>query len=85
MFDVGQGNAIETVFVPEPTEAPCPCPPRPVAPWGGRRCSTGAQGFSRNLRTAETIAQLSFAERTLRQARRVDERVIFQRGHDGHG
>jgi len=39
-------------------------------------CSTGAQGFSRNLSTAEINAQLWFAERTLRHERGVDERVI---------
>ena len=39
-------------------------------------CSTGAQGFSRNLTTAEILAQLWFAERTLRLERGTDERVI---------
>ena len=34
---------------------------------GCRFCSTGHQGFSRNLSTAEIVGQLWFAERRLRQ------------------
>ncbi len=34
---------------------------------GCRFCSTGHQGFSRNLRTGEIVAQLWFAEHRLRQ------------------
>jgi 23S rRNA (adenine2503-C2)-methyltransferase len=43
---------------------------------GCRFCSTGHQGFSRNLSTGEIIAQLWFAEHFLRQHLKVNERVI---------
>jgi 23S rRNA (adenine2503-C2)-methyltransferase len=43
---------------------------------GCRFCSTGHQGFSRNLTTGEIIAQLWFAEHFLRQHLKRDERVI---------
>jgi 23S rRNA (adenine2503-C2)-methyltransferase len=43
---------------------------------GCRFCSTGHQGFSRNLSTAEILAQLWFAEHFLRQHLKTDERVI---------
>ena len=76
MFDVGQGNAIETVFIPETDRGTLCISSQAGCAVGCTFCSTGAQGFSRNLTTAEIIAQLWFAERTLRQELGVDERVI---------
>jgi len=76
MFDVGQGNAIETVFIPETDRGTLCISSQAGCAVGCTFCSTGAQGFSRNLTTAEITAQLWFAERTLRQERGVDERVI---------
>ena len=76
MFDVGQGNAIETVFIPESDRGTLCISSQAGCAVGCTFCSTGAQGFSRNLTTAEIIAQLWFAERTLRLERGVDERVI---------
>ena len=76
MFDVGQGNAIETVFIPETDRGTLCISSQAGCAVGCTFCSTGAQGFSRNLTTAEIIAQLWFAERTLRLERGVDERVI---------
>jgi 23S rRNA (adenine2503-C2)-methyltransferase len=43
---------------------------------GCRFCSTGHQGFSRNLTTGEILSQLWFAEHTLRQQFNTTERVI---------
>jgi 23S rRNA (adenine2503-C2)-methyltransferase len=43
---------------------------------GCRFCSTGHQGFSRNLKTGEIIAQLWFAERFLRKHLNRSDRVI---------
>jgi 23S rRNA (adenine2503-C2)-methyltransferase len=76
MFDVGQGNAIETVFIPETDRGTLCVSSQAGCAVGCPFCSTGAQGFSRNLSTAEIIAQLWFAERSLRQERGLDERVI---------
>ncbi len=76
MFDVGQGNAIETVFIPEADRGTLCVSSQAGCAVGGPFCSTGAQGFSRNLSTAEILAQLWFAETTLRQAMGTDERVI---------
>src|SRR5262249_17334887 len=39
-------------------------------------CSTGHQGFSRNLATWEIIAQLWYAEHSLRLRQKTTERVI---------
>ena len=76
MFDVGQGNAIETVFIPETDRGTLCVSSQAGCAVGCPFCSTGAQGFSRNLTTAEILAQLWFAERTLRLERGTDERVI---------
>ena len=76
MFDVGQGNAIETVFIPETDRGTLCISSQAGCAVGCTFCSTGAQGFSRNLSTAEITAQLWFAERTLRHERGLDERVI---------
>ena len=43
---------------------------------GCRFCSTGHQGFSRNLSTAEIVGQLWFAEHVLRRQFNKQERVI---------
>jgi adenine C2-methylase RlmN of 23S rRNA A2503 and tRNA A37 len=76
MFDVGQGNAIETVFIPETDRGTLCVSSQAGCAVGCPFCSTGAQGFSRNLTTAEILAQLWFAETTLRRELGTDERVI---------
>ncbi len=76
MFDVGQGNAIETVFIPETDRGTLCISSQAGCAVACPFCSTGAQGFSRNLTTAEILAQLWFAETTLRRELGIDERVI---------
>ena len=76
MFDVGQGNAIETVFIPETDRGTLCISSQAGCAVGCPFCSTGAQGFSRNLSTAEILAQLWFAETILRRELGTDERVI---------
>ena len=62
LFDVGQGNAIETVYIPEDDRATLCISSQAGCAVGCRFCSTGHQGFSRNLTTGEIIAQLWQAE-----------------------
>lgn len=76
LFDVGAGNAIETVFIPEDDRGTLCISSQAGCAVGCRFCSTGHQGFSRNLTTGEIIAQLWFAEHTLRARFGVTERVI---------
>jgi 23S rRNA (adenine2503-C2)-methyltransferase len=78
LFDVGGGNAIETVFIPEATRGTLCISSQAGCAVGCRFCSTGHQGFSRNLTTAEIVGQLWFAEHLLRQrlAYAPGERVI---------
>ena len=66
LFDVGAGNAVETVFIPEADRGTLCVSSQAGCAVGCRFCSTGHQGFSRNLGTGEIVAQLWFAEHRLR-------------------
>ena len=76
LFDVGQGNAVEAVYIPEDDRATLCISSQAGCAVGCRFCSTGHQGFSRNLSTGEIIAQLWFAEHSLRKRLNTTERVI---------
>ncbi|WP_066421716.1 dual-specificity RNA methyltransferase RlmN [Bordetella ansorpii] len=65
LFDVGQGNAIETVFIPEDDRGTLCVSSQAGCAVNCRFCSTGHQGFNRNLSTAEIIGQLWWAKRVL--------------------
>jgi 23S rRNA (adenine2503-C2)-methyltransferase len=76
LFDVGDGNAVESVFIPEDDRGTLCVSSQAGCAVGCRFCSTGHQGFSRNLSTAEILAQLWFAEHFLRKHLNTEERVI---------
>ncbi len=76
LFDVGNGDAVEAVFIPEDDRNTLCISSQAGCAVGCRFCSTGHQGFSRNLTTGEIIAQLWFAEHTIRKVKGQEERVI---------
>jgi 23S rRNA (adenine2503-C2)-methyltransferase len=76
LFDVGNGDAVETVFIPEHDRGTLCISSQAGCAVGCRFCSTGHQGFSRNLTTAEIVAQLWFAEHFLRAKFQTTDRVI---------
>ncbi|HAL37381.1 MAG TPA: 23S rRNA (adenine(2503)-C(2))-methyltransferase RlmN [Polaromonas sp.] len=79
LFDVGAGDVIETVFIPEADRGTLCISSQVGCAVGCRFCSTGHQGFSRNLTTGEIVSQLWFAEHFLRQhldRQNRQERVI---------
>ena len=78
LFDVGAGDAVESVFIPEEGRGTLCISSQAGCAVGCRFCSTGHQGFSRNLSTGEILAQLWYAEHTLRRDlnRPAGERVI---------
>ncbi len=88
LFDVGGGNAVETVFIPEVDRGTLCVSSQAGCAVGCRFCSTGHQGFSRNLTTGEIVAQLWFAEHRLRAVRgrgdtgerRIDNVVMMGMG-----
>jgi 23S rRNA (adenine2503-C2)-methyltransferase len=75
LFDVGSGNAVETVFIPEADRGTLCVSSQAGCALECAFCSTGRQGFNRNLSTAEIIGQLWQANRVLKNNPH-DERVI---------
>ena len=65
LFDVGGGNAIESVFIPEDDRGTLCVSTQAGCALDCAFCSTGKQGFNRNLTVAEIIGQLWQANRAL--------------------
>jgi 23S rRNA (adenine2503-C2)-methyltransferase len=66
LLDVGKGNAVETVFIPEAGRGTLCVSTQAGCTMACEFCSTGRQGFNRNLTTAEIVGQLWWASRALR-------------------
>ena len=67
LFDVGAGNAVEAVFIPEARRGTLCVSSQAGCAVNCSFCSTGKQGFSRNLSTAEILGQIWLANQLLRQ------------------
>jgi 23S rRNA (adenine2503-C2)-methyltransferase len=65
LLEVGTRNAIETVFIPEPGRGTLCISSQAGCALECAFCSTGRQGFNRNLGVAEIIGQLWLANRAL--------------------
>lgn len=65
LLDVGTGNAVETVFIPEAERGTLCISSQAGCVLNCSFCSTGKQGFNRNLRVAEIIGQLWWANRQI--------------------
>jgi len=65
LLDVGTGNAIETVFIPETSRGTLCISSQAGCALACTFCSTGHQGFNRNLTVEEIIGQLWWANRCL--------------------
>ncbi|WP_415036119.1 23S rRNA (adenine(2503)-C(2))-methyltransferase RlmN [Azonexus sp.] len=75
LIDVGNANAVETVFIPEDERGTLCISTQAGCALDCAFCSTGKQGFNRNLTVAEIIGQLWLANKAL-GAVHGDERVI---------
>jgi 23S rRNA (adenine2503-C2)-methyltransferase len=75
LIDVGSGNAVEAVFIPEDDRGTLCVSTQAGCALDCAFCSTGKQGFNRNLTVAEIIGQLWVANKAL-GAVHGDERVI---------
>jgi 23S rRNA (adenine2503-C2)-methyltransferase len=84
LIDVGNGNAVETVFIPEDDRGTLCVSTQAGCALDCAFCSTGKQGFNRNLTVAEIIGQVWQANQALGcgPRRRTGH---FQRRADGHG
>jgi 23S rRNA (adenine2503-C2)-methyltransferase len=67
LFDVGAGNAIESVYIPEDDRGTLCISSQAGCAMDCAFCATGKQGLNRNLTTAEIVGQLWHANRTLLQ------------------
>ncbi len=88
LLDVGGNDAIESVFIPETTRGTLCISTQAGCAVNCRFCSTGKQGFSRNLSLFEIIGQLWWANRLLgdvsegedKGARRISNVVLMGMG-----
>ena len=79
LFDVGNGNAVEAVFIPEDDRGTLCISTQAGCALDCAFCSTGKQGFNRNLTVAEIVGQLWQARHALGDyaaARQPGERMI---------
>jgi 23S rRNA (adenine2503-C2)-methyltransferase len=65
LLDVGGGNAVEAVYIPEDDRGTLCISSQAGCALDCAFCSTGKQGFNRNLTTAEIVGQLWHANRAL--------------------
>ena len=65
LLSVGNGNAIETVFIPEVNRGTLCVSSQVGCALECAFCATGRQGFNRNLTVAEIVGQLWWATHTL--------------------
>ncbi|HEY5790053.1 MAG TPA: 23S rRNA (adenine(2503)-C(2))-methyltransferase RlmN [Gammaproteobacteria bacterium] len=83
LFELADGNCVETVFIPEGERGTLCVSSQVGCPVDCAFCATARQGFSRNLSTAEIVAQLWQAQRALadeRQGRAVTNVVLMGMG-----
>jgi 23S rRNA (adenine2503-C2)-methyltransferase len=67
LFDVGVGNGIETVFIPEDDRGTLCVSSQVGCALDCKFCSTGRQGFNRDLAVGEIVGQVWMANRRLEE------------------
>ncbi len=72
LLDVGAGNGVETVFIPEPNRGTLCVSSQVGCALECAFCSTGRQGFNRNLSVGEIVGQLWWANHALGRDARSD-------------
>ncbi len=75
LLGMDSGNAIETVYIPEPTRGTLCVSSQIGCALNCSFCSTGAQGFNRNLSPAEIIGQVWIAAKYLGEANGQSRRI----------
>ena len=84
LLDMGGGNAVETVYIPEQDRGTLCVSSQIGCALECRFCATGRQGFNRNLSAAEIIGQLWWAHKRLdstpKQERKISNVVLMGMG-----
>src|SRR5690606_37033037 len=78
LLDVGKGQAVETVFIPEPSRGTLCISSQAGCALDCAFCATGHQGFNRNLTSAEIMGQVVLASRAVEPAEITN--VVFKIG-----
>jgi 23S rRNA (adenine2503-C2)-methyltransferase len=76
LLRLSDGNCIETVFIPEANRGTLCISSQVGCVLNCDFCSTGKQGFNRNLTTAEIMSQLWIAVRRLSKSRGIHDYTI---------
>lgn len=79
LLDVGNGNAVECVFIPEENRGTLCISTQAGCALDCAFCSTGRQGFNRNLTTGEIIGQLWWAKKALGDFRNSGSGEVLRR------
>lgn len=82
LFDVGIGNGIETVFIPEDDRGTLCVSSQVGCALDCGFCSTGRSGFNRDLAVSEIVGQLWVATRRLRELAAQGQPYRLQEGAD---
>ena len=77
LFKLYDGNAIETVFIPEKTRGTLCISSQVGCALNCSFCSTGKEGFNRNLSHAEIIGQLFLAVQQLKETNQQITNVVM--------
>ena len=80
VVEMGQGNRIESVFIPEEKRGTLCVSSQIGCALACTFCSTARQGFNRNLSVAEIIGQLYVAQQRLGQEKRITNVVLMGMG-----
>lgn len=76
LLKLHDGNCIETVFIPEKTRGTLCVSSQVGCTLNCDFCSTGKQGFNRNLTTAEIVAQVFIAVRHLSEKQGIHDHHV---------
>ncbi len=79
-IQIDGGNSVETVFIPEDDRGTLCISSQAGCPLECKFCSTGQQGFNRNLSTSEIIGQVLVANMTLgyfESDKRIITNIVF--------
>jgi 23S rRNA (adenine2503-C2)-methyltransferase len=80
LIEIDGGNSVETVFIPETDRGTLCISSQVGCPLECKFCSTGQQGFNRNLTTSEIIGQVWAANRALgyfENDKRIITNIVF--------
>ncbi|SFL12398.1 23S rRNA m(2)A-2503 methyltransferase [Nitrosomonas aestuarii] len=78
LLSVGASNGIESVFIPETNRGTLCVSSQVGCALACAFCSTGKQGFNRNLTVAEIVGQLWLADKLLRESTNIQSSLLAQ-------